>query len=123
MAEKKGSVLGGVVALGLAAAGLYSCNAMLTPKVMTAAEKAADKRLSAFIRCENATKGRVADPSGMRFAPYGEWMVVWGDNADSVRFDFEVVARNAYGGLVPAQMECTATYDGEHWTATDVKQW
>jgi|GEM_PF-6242189 len=122
MAEKKGSVLGVVVSLGLAAAVLYGCKAMLTPRERTAAEKSADKFEMALIRCQNATKDSVADPDGMRFAPFGEWLAARDEVGDGWTFTYGVVAKNAFGALVPATVQCHATYDGQYWTATDLKQ-
>lgn len=82
----------------------------------------ADRLRGAYIRCESATEGRVADPDGIRFAGYSDWTAEWGEGQNSVTFTFEMVARNAFGGLVPVMMECSATYDGQRWTAGEIRQ-
>lgn len=118
--KKKPSIALGLVAWAAIAAALYGCLFTGEPRVKTEAEQRADKRLGAFIRCENATEARVADPEGMRFAAYADWQAEWGPDEDSVAFTFEVVARNAFGALVSGQMRCAAEYDGQYWKAVEI---
>lgn len=123
MAEKqKPGFVVTVVVWAVLAAVLYGCFFTGEPRIKTAAEIQTEKVLRAYIRCENETKNRIADRDGIRFASQSEWVSKWSVDTNKVTFNFQMVARNAYGALVPAQMQCSAAYDGEYWTVTDVSQ-
>lgn len=97
--------------------GIGSCVVMLPTKEKTPAEKEADKFLGAMIRCENETKGRIADREGFEVASYGSWRVEPGEKPDEYTFWFQARAKNAFSALIWADFKCHATYDGEYWTA------
>ena len=125
MAEEKASGWGWVIAVWVAAAVVLGV-VLVLPKPPhrepTAVEKAADKFEMALMRCRGATKEWMADPDGLRFAPFSEWLVLPDDVGDGMTLTYGVVGRNSYGGLVPATLRCHATYDGKYWTVTDLKQ-
>lgn len=100
---------------------IVSCYAMLpaskplTPR-QQAAKDAAEKFQSALIRCENQTKESLADPEGFDPDPQGQWvMLEASENRYVVRF--RARAKNALGGMIWGNFECTATYDGSYWSA------
>lgn len=72
--------------------------------------------LMAMIRCENQTKDLLADPSGFDPEPQGKWIAL-AASEDRYVVRFKARAKNVFGALIWSEFECTATYDGEYWTA------
>lgn len=107
------SLLKGLVFCGA----IGGCFALLPePKPKTPAQEAADKLLSAMIRCENQTESQLADPEGFEPESYGAWRVEAAGEDDQT-FRFKARARNAFGGMIWAEFECRARYDGKYWSA------
>jgi hypothetical protein len=122
MAGKKAGFAANVFVLVVFGAGLWGCMALMKPTERTPAEQEAYKFEMAMIRCENATKDRIANAEGIRFSPYSEWRALPDEQGDGLTLSYEVVAKNAFGALVPARMRCHATYDGARWTADEITQ-
>lgn len=91
----------------------------LTPEEQ-AAKDSAEKLTMALIRCENKTRDSLADRDGFDPEPLGQWVML-DASEDRHVVSFKARAKNAFGALIWARFECTATYDGEHWTA-EVRQ-
>jgi hypothetical protein len=87
----------------------------LTPEEQ-AAKDAAEKMLSALIRCENKTKESLADPEGFDPEPHSQWLMQEASE-DRYVLSFKARAKNSFGALVWGEFECTATFDGERWIA------
>lgn len=98
-----------------------SCWADPRPKRSSPEVDARYKTEGAFIRCANASKDFVADPSGMRFAPYSSWRVLPGADENHRGFRYGIVARNSFGALVAGEMECHVAYDGARWSITGLE--
>lgn len=101
----------------IAALAVYGCVvSMPDPKPKTPEEIAAERVRAAMFRCEGQTESQLADADGFDPEPYGQWLV---QEASEDRFvwTFKARARNAFGGLVWASFECTATNSDAGWTA------
>ena len=73
--------------------------------------------MAALIRCENATRDALADPSGFDPEPHADWRVMPDGDEPGLRLRFAARARNGFGALVWAEFECRATHEGTGWRA------
>jgi hypothetical protein len=97
-----------------------SCVLTLQPDERTAEEERAYQLQSAMIRCENETKSRIADSSGMSVDSYAEWRGLPLEQGEGYRFVYGLRAKNPFGVLTPAVATCEVAYDGEYWSVTDL---
>lgn len=117
-------LLRAVSALFLLAVGAMWVGALLSGPAQEVAPGAASPRTggpddltAALIRCENATRDALADPSGFDPQPHADWQLIPDGEDPGLHLRFDARARNGFGALVWARFDCRVRHDGTRWRA------